>query len=83
MSFPEKVLADDEKVVEQLHPNWITLVPATFWFLVVCAGGGFAIAFLPSGSTVHLVLLIAIIVVGLVLLSWLSFSPWISWRTTH
>ena len=83
MSFPEKVLADDEQVVEHLHPHWITLVPATLWFLVICAGGGFAIAFLPSGGTTHLVLLILVIVVGLVLLSWLSFSPWISWRTTH
>jgi uncharacterized membrane protein YdbT with pleckstrin-like domain len=81
--FPEKVLADDEKVVEQLHPHWITLVPATFWFLVICAGGGFAIAFLPSGEPTHLILLILVLVVGLVLLSWLSFSPWISWRTTH
>jgi uncharacterized membrane protein YdbT with pleckstrin-like domain len=83
VSFPEKVLADDETVAEQLHPHWITLVPATFWFLVICAGGGFAIAFLPSGATVHLVLLIVIIVVGLGLLSWLSFGPWIAWRTTH
>ena len=31
----------------------------------------------------HTVLLIAIIVVGLVLISWLSLSPWIRWRTTH
>jgi uncharacterized membrane protein YdbT with pleckstrin-like domain len=83
VSFPEKVLADDETVVEHLHPHWITLVPATFWFLVICAGGGFAIAFLPSGGTTHLVLLILVIVVGLILLSWLAFAPWISWRTTH
>ena len=59
-------------------------MPATFWFLVICAGGGFAIAFLPSGATIHLVLLIAIIVVGL----WsccrgCRSRPWISWRTTH
>ncbi len=35
MSYPEKVLADDEQVVEHLHPHWITLVPATFWFIVI------------------------------------------------
>ncbi len=83
MSFPEKVLADDETVAEHLHPHWISLVPATLWFIVICAAGGFAIAFLPSGHTTHLVLLIVVIVVGLLLLSWLSFSKWISWRTTH
>jgi membrane protein YdbS with pleckstrin-like domain len=83
VGFPEKVLADDETVVEQLHPHWITLVPATIWFVVICAAGGVAIAFLPSGDTIHLVLLIVVIVVGLALLSRLSFAPWISWRTTH
>jgi membrane protein YdbS with pleckstrin-like domain len=83
VSFPEKVLADDETVTEHLHPHWITLVAPTFWFIVICAAGGFAIAFLPDGHTIHLVLLIIVIVVGLLLLSWLSFGPWISWRTTH
>src|ERR1700761_9133930 len=83
MSFPEKVLADDETVSEHLHPHWITLVPATLWFIVICAAGGFAIAFLPDGDPTHLILLIVVIVVGLILLSWLSFGPWISWRTTH
>jgi uncharacterized membrane protein YdbT with pleckstrin-like domain len=83
VSFPEKVLADDETVSEHLHPHWITLVPATLWFIVICAAGGFAIAFLPSDGTTHTVLLIAVIVVALILLSWLSFAPWISWRTTH
>jgi uncharacterized membrane protein YdbT with pleckstrin-like domain len=82
VSFPEKVLADDETVAEHLHPHWISLVPATLWFLFICAVGGVAIAFLPTGSA-HLVLLIIVIVVGLLLLSWLSFKPWIEWRATH
>ena len=82
MSFPEKLLADDEQVVKHLHPHWITLVPAVAWFIVICAAGGAAIAFLPTGSA-HTPLLIAIIVVGLALLSWLSFTPWISWRADH
>ena len=82
MSYPEKVLADDEQVVEHLHPHWITLVPATFWFIVICAAAGVGIAFLPSGGA-HGPLLIAIIVVGFLLLCRLTFAPWISWRTTH
>jgi uncharacterized membrane protein YdbT with pleckstrin-like domain len=83
VSYPEKLLADDETVAEHLHPHWITLVPATLWFLVICAVGGVAIAFLPTGSPTHLILLIAIIVIGVLLLLWLSFRPWIAWRTTH
>ena len=43
MAYPEKILADDERVVEHLHPHWITLVPATLWFIVICAAGGFSI----------------------------------------
>lgn len=82
MSYPEKILADDERVVEHLHPHWITLVPALFWFVVICALAGAGIAYLPTGGA-HNVLLIAIIVVGLVLLSWLTLGPLIRWRTTH
>lgn len=83
MAYPDKLLADDERVVEHLHPHWITLVPATFWFLVICIAGGFGIGFAPDSSPWNLVVIIAIIVVGLALLSVLSFAPWLRWRTTH
>jgi len=83
MAYPEKILANDEKVVEHLHPHWITLVPATLWFIVICAAGGAGIAYAPDGKTAHKVVIIAIIVVGAALLLWLSFSPWLAWRTTH
>jgi uncharacterized membrane protein YdbT with pleckstrin-like domain len=84
VSYPEKILADDERVVAHLHPHWITLVPATFWFIVLCAGAGVGIAFLPDkGGGTQQVGLIAILVVGFVLLCWLALAPWIRWRTTH
>lgn len=83
MAYPEKILADDEKVVEHLHPHWITLVPATFWFVVICAGIGLGIGFAPDGSPWHMVVIVAVIVVGFLLLCWLSIAPWIRWRTTH
>ena len=82
MSYPEKLLADDETVVEHLHPHWITLVPATLWFIVICAAAGAGIAYLPTGGA-HGPLLIAIVVVGFLLLCWLTFGPWIRWRTSH
>jgi uncharacterized membrane protein YdbT with pleckstrin-like domain len=77
------MLQDDEKIVEHLHPHWITLVPATLWFIVICVAGGFGIGFAPDHGTTRSVVIIAIIVVGLGLLIWLSFRPWIEWRTTH
>ena len=83
MAYPEKVLANDEKVVEHLHPHWITLVPATFWFIVICAAGGAGINYAPDHGTGRSVVIIAIIVVGVVLLLWLAFTPWLAWRTTH
>jgi uncharacterized membrane protein YdbT with pleckstrin-like domain len=81
--YPDKILADDEKVVEHLHPHWITLVPATFWFLVVCAAAGVGIAYAPDHGTGRTVVLITVIVVGFLLLCYLTFTPWILWKTTH
>lgn len=83
MAYPEKVLANDEKVVEHLHPHWITLVPATFWLIVICAAGGAGIYEHPKGHTGKEIVIIGIIVVGAILLLWLTFKPWIAWRTTH
>jgi uncharacterized membrane protein YdbT with pleckstrin-like domain len=81
--YPDKVLANDEQVVERLHPHWITLVPATLWFIVICAAAGAGIAFAPDDGTSRKIVIGAIIVVGFVLLCWLTFAPWIRWRTTH
>jgi uncharacterized membrane protein YdbT with pleckstrin-like domain len=83
VAYPDKVLADDETVVAHLHPHWITLVPATFWFIVICAAAGFGVAFAPEHGTGRTTVIGLIVVVGLALLSWLTFAPWIGWRTTH
>jgi uncharacterized membrane protein YdbT with pleckstrin-like domain len=81
--YPDKVLAQDEKVVEHLHPHWITLVPATLWFIAICAAAGFGIGYAPSSGTTHEAFIIAIVVVAVILLTWLTFTPWLAWRTTH
>jgi uncharacterized membrane protein YdbT with pleckstrin-like domain len=83
VAYPDKVLANDEKVVEHLHPSWITLVPATLWLIVICAAAGAGIAYAPDDGTARNVVIIGIIVVGFLLLCWLTFTPWIQWRTTH
>jgi uncharacterized membrane protein YdbT with pleckstrin-like domain len=83
VAYPEKLLADDESVVEHLHPHWITLVPATLWFVLICAAAGAGVYYAPDNGTGRTAVLIAITVVGFVLLCWLSFAPWIRWRTTH
>ena len=82
MAFPEKVLAEDEEVVAHLHPHWITLVPAVLWFLLVCALGGVAIAFLPSGAARRPLLIVAV-VVAFALILWLTLKPVITWASSH
>jgi uncharacterized membrane protein YdbT with pleckstrin-like domain len=82
MRYPETLLSDDERVVADLHPGWINLVPATFWFLAVLSGLGVGIAYLPSNSA-HTPLLIAMLVFAFVLLWQLSLLPFARWRTSH
>lgn len=83
MPYPDKLLADDEKVVEHLHPHWITLVPATLWFLVVCGAAGFGIGYAPSSGTAHSVVVGLILVVALVLVFKFSVGPLITWASSH
>ena len=83
MPYPDRILVDDEEVVEHLHPHWITLLPAALWFMLVCLLAGAGVAALPSGATTRAAALIAGIVVAVLLLVWLSLAPWIRWRSTH
>ena len=82
MAFPDKLMTDDERVVSHLHPHWSTLVPATIWLIVICVGSGVLIASLPSGNA-RGAFTLAVLAVTLLLLCWLTFVPWIGWRTTH
>jgi uncharacterized membrane protein YdbT with pleckstrin-like domain len=86
MPYPEKLLNEDEEIVEHLHPHWLTLVPAVLAFLVICGLSGVGVAFLPDGHSshrAHQALLLAILAVDLVLLIWLTLAPIIRWRSTH
>jgi uncharacterized membrane protein YdbT with pleckstrin-like domain len=81
--YPDKVLADDEQVVEHLHPHWITLVPAAVWFLVVCGAAGVCIGFAPDSKPWHLVVIVLVLVVAIVLVIWRSLIPLLQRQTTH
>jgi uncharacterized membrane protein YdbT with pleckstrin-like domain len=78
MSYPEKLLAEDEEVVEHLHPHWITLVPGIVLFIVICGLAGAGIGFIDN----HYARL-AILAVALILIIWLTLAPIIKWRSTH
>lgn len=83
MPYPDKVLADDEEIVEHLHPHWITLVPAALWFLVTCALAGLCIGYAPGSSPWHLVVIVVVLVVGVIVVIWRSLIPLLERQTTH
>ncbi len=82
MPYPDRLLADDERVVRHLHPHWITLVRPVFFFVVLVGGGAFLAAILPDRPW-RPVAWIAIAAVAGILLIWLSLVPFLAWRTTH
>ena len=89
MPYPEKLLNEDEEIVEHLHPHWLTLVPAVLAFLVICGSVRRRLRLSagragPMEYRAHQVLLLAIVVASpVVLLIWLTLAPIIRWRSTH
>ncbi len=86
MPYPEKLLGEDEEVVEHLHPHWLTLIPAVGSFIVICVLVGLGVAFLPNSDShhgTHQVLLLVIVVVAVLLVLWLTVAPLLRWRATH
>jgi uncharacterized membrane protein YdbT with pleckstrin-like domain len=81
--YPDRILDDDEDVVEHLHPHWITLLPAILWFLLICALAGAGFTSLPAGTSLHATALIALAVGVVLALAWLCLAPWLRWRGTH
>lgn len=78
MAFPEDVLTADEHVVLDLHPHWKAMIrPVTVLVLAVAAVVT-ALIMLDNEVLVYIVAGLALIAVG-----WLSFWPWLVWRTTH
>ncbi len=84
MAYPEDLLSEGEKVVIHKHPHWkMLLLP--YLVLIVTVGLGVWLGILVGDASApwDLIGLIAIGVVGVVLLVWLFFVPFVRWRTTH
>lgn len=82
MAYPQRLLADDETVVLDLHPHWKSLVgPAAL--LVVLAGlASYAVTAMPAGSLQGWARL-GVLVAAALLLGWFVLRPWLRWSTTH
>lgn len=82
MAYPEDLLGEDEYVVVHKHPHWKMLVVPVLMFLVVVGGGAY-LAALVAPLSWHLPAWIAIGVLGVILVSWLTLAPLLRWKTTH
>ncbi|PRY43802.1 PH domain-containing protein [Umezawaea tangerina] len=82
MAYPDDLLSPSEHVVIHKHPHWKMLLLPVFLLLVVVAACAF-LASLVSGQSWGGIAQIAIVVIGVVLVMWLTLTPVIRWRTTH
>lgn len=77
MAFPDDVMTAGERVVLNLRPHWKAMIwPVTVLVLAVAA---------VIASFAMLGVVAAYIVAGLavIVVAWLTFWPWLVWRTTH
>lgn len=82
MAYPENLLSDGEHVVLHKHPHWKMLVWPVILFLVVVGVCSY-LAALADGLAWRGIAQIVLLVVGVVLVVWLTIAPLLRWRTTH
>jgi uncharacterized membrane protein YdbT with pleckstrin-like domain len=82
VAYPDDLLVDGEQVVMHKHPHWKMLVVPVLVLLVVVGLGSFLAALVSAQSWAPWAWL-ALAVVGVVLVFWLTVVPVVRWRTTH
>jgi uncharacterized membrane protein YdbT with pleckstrin-like domain len=82
MAYPTKLLAEDERLVLDLHPHWKALITPVVTLVLVLGIGGFSAARIPEGDRQGLLRLL-VLLVALGLLAAYSVRPFLRWVTTH
>ncbi|MCP2249983.1 PH domain-containing protein [Lentzea aerocolonigenes] len=82
MAYPDDLLSSGEHVVIHKHPHWKMLIFPVFWLLVVVALGTYLAGLVVDQSWASIAW-IALAVIGVVLILWLTIAPVVRWRTTH
>ncbi|WP_086660901.1 PH domain-containing protein [Lentzea kentuckyensis] len=82
MAYPDDLLSSGEHVVIHKHPHWKMLIFPVFWLLVVVAIGTYLAGLVVDQSWASIAW-IALAVIGVVLILWLTIAPVVRWRTTH
>lgn len=85
MAFPKKLLADHEKVIFDLRPHWLSLVPPFLWMVLFIAlwvlGHQTADAQLDGSSQDNVQKAIGVLCLALIL--YFGVFPITRWATTH
>jgi uncharacterized membrane protein YdbT with pleckstrin-like domain len=79
MAFPNKLLADHEKLVFDLRPHWIELLYPIFWTAVIAVVAYLAQRIAGTHSTAKMVLFL----IALGLWIWLAVVPFLRWLYTN
>jgi uncharacterized membrane protein YdbT with pleckstrin-like domain len=82
VAYPDELLASGEEIVMHKHPHWKMLVLPVLALLLVVGIGTFLAALVRDQSWAPWAWL-ALAVVGLALVVWLTVVPVVRWRTTH
>jgi uncharacterized membrane protein YdbT with pleckstrin-like domain len=77
MPYPDKLLADDEEVVQHLHPHWLAIFWPVVRFLLLIG-----MALIPVGPQQG-ILRMLVLAIAVVLVFFTVLVPWLRWRTTH
>ena len=81
MAFPERLLAEDEQVVLDMHPHWKRLLAPALLLPIVVGIATYLAFVVPSGS-VRTPLRWAIVAAAVIVLLRFSVWPWLTWQTT-
>jgi len=82
MPFPNRLLAEDEEVVLDIHPHWKQLVVPLLLIPVVIGVSVYVAYVLPDDSA-RTALRWAIVVIAALILLRFSLWPYLKWQTTH
>ncbi len=82
MPYPDKLLAEDEEVVQHLHPHWLTVFWPVVRLLLIVGAASFGTAMIPTGRQQG-ILRMVVLGVALILLLTVVLVPLLRWRTTH
>ncbi|MDQ7826499.1 MAG: PH domain-containing protein [Candidatus Eremiobacteraeota bacterium] len=80
MPYPKDLLSDDERVILDLRPHWISVIPALLWAAGIA---GLAAASLMMGGIAIPPLAIAIVVIALIAIFLLAGIPLLRWHHTQ